>query len=108
MNDWLAAFFFTLLIEVPIWLWWMREKPAGIRWLVAIGASTVTHPCLWFLFPWETGNYLTLLIIAETAVFVVEGIWAMVFKVKRPFLLAFCANAVSCTAGLIGSALLFR
>ncbi len=104
MSDWLIAFFFTLLIEVPIWLCWMREKSLRLRWFVAIGASTITHPCLWFLFPWESGDYLTLLITAETAVFLVEGVWALAFKVKRPFLLSFCANAVSCTAGLIGSA----
>lgn len=47
---WLRSFVFTQVVEVPIY---MQVLP-GNRWragLIAFGASALTHPVVWFVFP---------------------------------------------------------
>ncbi len=47
LLDWAPAFALTQLIEVPIYRRTLR-CPAE----VAFAASAITHPIVWFLFPW--------------------------------------------------------
>jgi len=106
MNDWLSAFLLTQAIEIPLYLWMGRRVPAGKRLAAAAGASTLTHPLLWFCFPWDSGNYLRsfltgecLVVLSETAVLQRAGF-------PRPLAVSVLVNTASCGAGLLAGALL--
>lgn len=109
--EWARAYALTQLIEVPVYLYAARRLPPAKRWIFALGASTLTHPALWYLFPWPddpeaAGGYLTVTVIGELWVFLTESLWGMVLRVPRPWLWSFIANAASFAAGLTVNALL--
>ena len=70
---WLSAFALTLCVETPIyWLLLHRTPPPWWRPLVAsLGLNALTHPALWYLFPyWEP--YWAYVVVAEACVTLVE------------------------------------
>jgi len=113
-----VAFVLTQAIEVPIY-----TRALGVRPLVAFGASTITHPIVWFVWPaaWralyvaviyrdprfvlgELGYYLGYGILAEGFAVVVEAayFWKVGVTAQRAFGWALVANVVS---SLLGQAL---
>ncbi len=112
LLPWLLAFAFTQLVEVPIY----RRALDG-RTLVAFGASTITHPVVWFVFPWlfarfvplgfapgEHGqfwHYWTMVAAAETFAVGVEALWLAAFGLPRALLWSLLANASSLGLGLL-------
>ena len=101
LDDWSGAFLLTQLIEVPIYLRAARLLPLLKRATYAFGASTITHPIIWFCLPWETMSYAMLLIVAEGFAFGTEGLWGQCWRVPRPWLTSLAANATSLAAGMI-------
>ena len=101
LNDWSGAFLLTQLIEVPIYLRAARSLPMLKRAAYALGASTITHPIIWFCVPWETMPYATLVILAEGFAIGTEGLWGSYWRVPRPWLTSLVANATSLAVGLI-------
>ena len=97
MITWLIAFILTQVLEVPIWLWAGRKviSSRGKNWLCALGASSITHPIIWTVFPWSAGNYVVMLIAAETFVVVVEASWAKWWGIPHPWRISLLANVCS-------------
>jgi hypothetical protein len=53
LDLWLRAFLATQAVEVPIAAGWLRDRrPIGECALVAALATTLTHPALWYIWPW--------------------------------------------------------
>jgi len=100
-NDWSGAFILTQLIEVPIYMRAAHSLPMVQRAAYAFGASTITHPIIWFCLPWGSMPYVTLLIVAEGFAFGTEGLWGRYWRVPRPWLTSLAANATSLAAGMI-------
>ena len=95
LAQWLLAFAFTQLIEVPIYL-----RVTTIR--VALAASTITHPVVWFLFPmyWPRG-YWSMVAAAEVFAWGLEALWLRSMGVKRPMVWSFVANVASFGLGML-------
>jgi hypothetical protein len=90
--------------------------------LVALGASTLTHPALWFLvaphWPARFGNpdgfpspYLTMTVCAESAIVFIEGIFVYAATLPRggllaALLLSLSANGLSLSLGLLSRRLI--
>lgn len=100
LNDWLGAFLLTQIIEVPIYCWMARTLTGTWRALYALGASTITHPLIWFCLPWQTGPYVPLLIAVEAFAVVVEAFWGRVWRVPSFWKAALLANATSFGVGM--------
>ena len=97
-QAWLVAFVFTQLVEVPIYSVGLR---VGI--LPAFGASTLTHPLLWFvLFPYLHVPYVWKIVVGESLVWLVEaGYFALIFRRRRAWLWSFIANGASFGTGML-------
>lgn len=100
MIDWLNAFLVTQVVEIPIYVYAGRKLPAGRRWLLAAGASTVTHPIVWFAFPWFTAPYVPTIVAAESFAVLAEAGLAYLAGVKKPLKWSFLANAASVIVGM--------
>lgn len=105
---WAKAFLFTEIVEAPIY-----RAALGVPWWKALLASALTHPFVWFFFPW-LGFRLALpwiaeVVLSELFAWVVEAAFLVrVARVapKRALLWSFVANAASVALGL-GSRALF-
>ena len=71
------------------------------RFLIAFGSSAITHPFLWFVFPWESWPYLPTVILGEVFVVISEALFAKWLGVPRPWLWSLFANATSLCIGLL-------
>ncbi|MBL8954441.1 MAG: hypothetical protein JNK82_26925 [Myxococcaceae bacterium] len=103
MKPWLIAFALTQLVEVPIYLVAASSTESGRKWVAAFGASAITHPVVWFVFPryWPTGHWWQMVACAELFAVAVEAAWLASFGVKRPIEWSFFANATSFGLGLV-------
>jgi hypothetical protein len=91
---WLFAFSITQAVEVPIY--WLAHR-APMRFPKAFGASLLTHPILWLLFPlFAKPSYWTAAVFAELAVVVVEALYTRAFGVRRAWAWSLGANTASC------------
>ncbi|HEX2749389.1 MAG TPA: hypothetical protein VHM91_15375 [Verrucomicrobiales bacterium] len=105
-TEWAYAYALTQLIEVPVYLVAARKLPAPRRWLYALGASTLTHPVLWFLFPWPAppvmmSDYVTVFLCGEGWVVIAEACWGRYLQVSRPWRWSILANGISMLTGLV-------
>lgn len=98
--SWWAAYLLTQAVEVPIYLYAGRRMVAGRRWLLAVGASTVTHPVVWFAFPWETSPWVLCFVLAESFAVIVEGGLGKRAGLARPWIWSVAANGASAAIGL--------
>ena len=111
ISAWLAAFVFTQIVEVPIYLVALARVPRPASRLrdifVAFGASTLTHPLLWLLFPKNLSPhaYYATTAIAEVIVVLVEAAWLRLFGVRRAIVWSIVANGASFGLGTISRAL---
>lgn len=121
IADWLSAFVFTQLVEMPVWLYALRRHraPWRSRIAVAFGASCLTHPIVWFVMPWaamalyrtalraggpaldETGRTLVYGGLAEGFAVLAEALYLRGFRVRRPLRWSLLANAASVIVGTI-------
>ncbi len=98
MTQWLIAFAFTQAVEVPIYL------RAGAGWRAAFLASALTHPFVWFGFPYvrKLGlDYSETLILVECFAIGVETVWLSARGAKRAFYWSLLANLTSVTLGFL-------
>jgi len=98
---WITAFLITEAVEAPIYLYAGRRLAPWRRWLLALGASAVTHPVVWFAFPWETASWEICLLAAETFAVVVEGGLGRLAGLPRPWIWSLVANGASVLLGLM-------
>lgn len=99
MRDWLFAFCFTQVVEVPIYL-----RATDGRWGIAFLASALTHPIVWFVFPAvmpDAWGYWPMVAAAEVFAVGAEALWLRRFGVRRALMWSFLANASSAVCGLL-------
>lgn len=96
---WPVALLLTLLIEFPIWWVGSRDSPRAARWLVGLGGTLLTHPVVWFVFPWHSAPYGVVLVAAELFAWGAEAALAHGLAVRRPWLLSAYANGASFLTG---------
>ncbi|MBX7147575.1 hypothetical protein K1X76_00695 [bacterium] len=97
-HPWLNAFIRTQLVEMPIYCFALKGRPA-----VAFGASALTHPIVWFVIPhfMPLYRYAEFLIIAETFAIVAEAFYLKFFGLKKFWLWSVLANSISCAIGFL-------
>lgn len=106
LLPWLLAFAFTQVVEVPIYL-----RALDGRFGVAFGASAITHPVVWFVFPWAFARllpsvgYWPMVAAAEAFAVAVEAGWLAAFGLRRAPLWSLGANGASLGLGLLSRAL---
>ena len=111
MIAWLAAFVFTQVVEIPIYLAALSRARGASKqprdFFVAFGASAITHPLLWLLFPrtHTQHGYVVATAIAEIVVVIVEAGWLRLFGLRRALAWSFAANAASLSLGILSRAL---
>ena len=99
---WLRAFLLTQLIEAPIY-----RRSYGASLAVALGASAITHPIVWFVFFGPLSllaplPYLAKLALAELFAWLVESAWlAGVARLPGALRYALLANLASLTVGML-------
>jgi hypothetical protein len=99
---WLAAFAITQLVEVPIYfLAQDGERPWPQRLCLAFGASAVTHPFVWYLFPELIHPWWLMVVAAESFAVLVEAGWFAVFGLRKALLWALVANGTSVCVGFV-------
>ncbi len=105
VHQWAVAYALTQAVEMPVYLLFTRGRPTARRWLHAAGASTLTHPLLWFAIPWEeidaAGHYWPVVWTAEAVIVAVEGAYGRMLALPRPFAASLVANAASFLTGLM-------
>jgi hypothetical protein len=102
VTSWALAFLLTQIIEIPIYLRAQRST-APRALFVAFGASAITHPFVWFVFPdlLEDLDQWQMIAVAEVFALTVEALWLRLFKVKRPLGWSLAANGASFGVGLL-------
>ena len=103
---WIMAFLLTQVIEISVGSLVWRD--AEVKWFrkayIIFGASLITHPMVWFVFPKiqvDGGfDYEEYLLMAEAYAYGVEVLYYYVMKVKNPFLLSIIANTCSFLTGI--------
>ncbi len=101
---WIRAFLFTQIVEVPIYRRALEstKRSSLQRTLLAFGASAITHPFVWFVFPrLIQSSYLWMAVAAETFAVLVEGVFLALFGLRQAFLWSMLANAASLGLGLL-------
>ena len=99
--EWAWAFAFTQVIEVPIY-----RRVLGCSLVRAAGASVLTHPLIWLLFPRAPGHYVVAAVVAELFAWLAEAIYfTRPYGIRRALLASALANAASCVLGMISHAL---
>lgn len=115
MLQWLYAYALTQLCEIPIYWQALRDRPKKERFLLAFGASALTHPFVSFFFP-ELADVLTrahpesyfwtYVAIAETFAYSAEALYLHALGVKRGWLWSIAANSTSLGMGFVSMWLL--
>jgi hypothetical protein len=114
-RAWLSAFLFTQVVEIPIYVAALRRTsphglPAPLTGLrdpvvAAFGASLITHPIVWFVFPrLPLGSYEGMVAGAETFAVVAEGLYFYALgamALRRAMVVSLLANASSASLGLL-------
>lgn len=99
LGAWFVAYVFTQAIEVPLYL-----RITDGRWRVAVLASTLTHPIVWFVFPAVcplSWGYWGMVAAAELFAVTGEAAWLSWSGVGSSLKWAALVNATSATAGLL-------
>ena len=99
IDTWPEAYAVTQAVEIPVYLFAARYLKCGRRWLYAAGASTLTHPVVWFAFPWETANFFLTYIAAESFAVLAEALWGRLLGVRQALWWALAANGASVLVG---------
>jgi hypothetical protein len=110
---WIEAFLFTQIAELPVWLAAHRlgprldgapERPSLRRAvLLAVLASALTHPVVWFVFP-ELRRWLAywpMVACAELFAVGVEAGLARASGIRHALAWSVAANAVSFALGVL-------
>ena len=107
MLAWFKAFVLTQAVEAPIYGVVLLRMGSTRRPMsragamsVALGASCLTHPVLWFGMPLLEMPHVQALAVSELAAVAVEALYLRVFGLRRALLWAALANGASMTAGL--------
>jgi hypothetical protein len=97
VSDWAWAFAFTQLVEVPIFMRYL-----GCSLVRAFGASALTHPVIWYVFPHLRMGYVPAVAVAELFAWLAEASYFVpTYRARRSLWIAFLANAASAALGAL-------
>lgn len=115
---WFWAFLFTQVVEVPIYMRGIRA-----RFHEALGASSLTHPIVWFVIPelmdwfyltilerhasiWLTSStrYGIMVFVAEVFAVVAEALYFRFIGLEKPWRWSLIANMASFGLGSLSRA----
>jgi hypothetical protein len=102
---WLVAFAFTQVVEVPLWVFVLGRQASpkrslATRALIAFGASALTHPIVWFVFPRIVPfGYVVMVALAETFAVVAEAFYTRAFGLRRALICSLLINGASAGLG---------
>lgn len=104
---WAIALAFTQVVEAPIYAAAIGpDRRTRERWALALAASFITHPLVWFVIPdvvstlAPNASHWSAIAVAETFAVVAEALWLTMFGVRLALPLALLANGTSFTLGL--------
>ncbi|MBX7192216.1 MAG: hypothetical protein K1X94_09170 [Sandaracinaceae bacterium] len=104
---WAIALAFTQMVEAPIYATAIGgARPTRERWAIALAASFITHPLVWFVIPELVStlapgaSHWSAIAVAETFAVTAEALWLALFGVRYALPLALLANGASFTLGL--------
>lgn len=117
LTRWLAGFAFTQAVEIPLYCIALGLRPssspgeAAPRTLlqraftlrnvaIAFGASALTHPFVWFLFPRLVRPYWVMVLYAEAFAVIAEAAYFTSFRVRWALAWSLAVNASSVAVGL--------
>src|SRR5687768_10659632 len=108
VQAWLAAFALTQVVEAPIYCVALADFKWASRIAAALGASTITHPIVWFgfvafwPFGWDQGwGYWSMVVAAELFAFGVEAVYLHLLRVPAAWLWSLGANLISVSTGFL-------
>lgn len=114
LDTWFKAFVLTQFIEVPLYARALSRAPRlsddsfrspfSIQFLfTAFGASAITHPFVWFVFPRLLAHqpYWLYFLTAESFAVILEAWYLKSFGVRRFFIWSLLTNALSAGIGLL-------
>lgn len=114
LYAWFKAFMLTQFIEMPLYARALSKAPrlsAGSFCLpfsvqllfTAFGASAITHPFVWFVFPgvFASQPYWLYFLTAESFAVILEAWYLKYFGVRRFFIWSLLTNGMSAGAGLL-------
>jgi hypothetical protein len=98
LSAWAWAFALTQIVEVPIYR--AALGPRRGAWLIAFGASMLTHPFIFLALPrsWG-GDWTTYFWAAEAVAVLGEALWLRAFRLRAPLFWAQIANTASVAVG---------
>lgn len=96
---WLLAFCLTQVVEAPLYLMACPDRSIQHRLVIALGASAITHPALYFGIRAIDGDWMTLVLAGELVVVAIEAGWLALWRVDQPVAWALLANASSVAVG---------
>ena len=109
--DWFKAFLFTQAFEIPVYMVALSRYRPELRWYTRLAfsfeASAITHPFVWFLFPYftlghEPDYYWNVVVpAAETFAVTVEALYFWRLRVKLALGWTLLANGLSFGLGLL-------
>ena len=101
---WATAFLLTQVVESPLYVYALRDVPMSwaLRVGVALGASAVTHPVLWAVWPHtvDAVGWWGAFALLELAVVGVEAAYLRAFGLPAAGWVALLVNACSAGVGL--------
>lgn len=104
---WALALAFTQCVEAPVHAAALGcARPPRERWTLALAASLITHPLVWFVVPdvvdlaFPAASPWTAVAVAEGFAVVVEASWLALFGARLALPASVLANGASFTLGL--------
>ena len=91
----------TQAVEMPIYGVALRKRRVVHALLVAFGASAITHPVVWFVFPRLEIPYWWMVVAAELFAVGCEALYLRLLGVRDAILWSLLANAASAGVGFV-------
>lgn len=104
LRAWGIAFCCTQIMEIPVYVAFIRDRPWYARLGIAFLATLITHPFVWFVFPvLFREDYTVQIAVSEGFAWLAEAAWLAATGTPplRAILLALAANATSWGIGTI-------
>jgi RsiW-degrading membrane proteinase PrsW (M82 family) len=120
LSGWALAFLLTQAVEIPIYLRAQRGERLSRALAIAFGASAITHPVVWFVFPgiadaiflamaqrgWSASHSEVFRMVAfgglcEGFAVAVEALYLRALRVQRPLFWSLIANLASASIGYL-------
>ncbi len=102
LHEWANAFALTQLLEMPVYWFAFAPRPTWQRLGFGFAASAITHPFVWFFFPFVLPfGYEARVAVSELFAWGVEAVWLARLGVPRAMSWSLAAHGLSFGVGLV-------